>query len=233
MPEFERDSKGRVVDIEHFRNMFKNRIKEPDRVYEANKEVINKYKNILPKELIYYWETYGFSSFLDGLYWLTNPDDYKELVEDYLEGTQFENRKDIYVIARSAFGQLYIWEPKKGNTLSLLSMMNMIFLSADADRENFNKEEENYAMNRFISINPKHCDEDDASSKPLFHRALKKLGKVEKNEMYGYKLSHFLGGKESIRNLEKMDLFNHYSIQKQLKEPTISISDIENNTITY
>jgi len=221
-------------DQEYFRDMFRKEIGKPDSVYEPDKEIINKYKNILPKELIYYWETYGFASFMDGLYWLTNPDEYKELVKDYLEGTQFENRKDIYVIARSAFGELFIWESKKGNTLSLLSMMNMIFLSADADRENFNKEEDNFEMNRFMGIQDLgSLDQDDASSKPLFQRALKKLGKVEQNEMYGYKLSHFLGGKESIRNLEKMDLFNHYSIQKQLKEPTISISDMENNTITY
>jgi len=232
--EFEKDEKGRVQNIEVFRNRFKNEVGKPDRMFEIDNEVIKRYKGILPKELIYYWETYGFSSFLDGLFWFTNPDDYKELVQEYLEGTEFENRKDIYVIGRNAFGELYLWENKKGNTLSLFSLLNMIFLSADADRESFDKENENFEMNRCIgNYYPEGLDEDDASSKPLFQRALKKLGKVESNEMYGYKLSHFLGGKESIKNLIKMDLFNHYSIQKQLKEPVISISDMENNTITY
>ena len=141
--------------------------------------------------------------------------------------------KNIYVVARSAFGQLYIWERGKGNTLSILSLMNMIFLSADADRESFSEEEENFAMNRFLAKDAEDLDQEDSSDNPLFERALKKLGKVEVNEMYAYKTSHFLGGKESIRNLIKVDLFNHASIQKQLKEPVVSVSDMLNNTITY
>jgi hypothetical protein len=218
----------------YFRGMFDNRIGKPDRYIKADDALIEKYQGVLPDELLYYWKEYGFSSFLDGLFWLTNPDEYMELVEEYLKDTPFENRKNLYVVARSAFGELYVWESGKGNTLSIFSMMNMIFLSADADRENFTTEEENFNMIGFLGTSrPSSLDQEDASSNPLFERALKKLGKVETNEMYAYKLSHFLGGKESIRNLVKVDLFNHASIQKQLKEPVVSISDMENNTITY
>ena len=138
------------------------------------------------------------------------------------------------MVARNAFGELYLWESKKGGTLDIKSFSNMIFFSADADRENYTKEEENFKMVSFLGTkNPKYLNEEDASGKPLFERALKKLGKLEPDEMYGYKLSHFLGGKESITNLTKMNLFNHYEIQKELKTPTISVSDMENNTVTY
>lgn len=222
-----------LLDIEYFRTRFKNRVREPDRKIEASKVLIEKYHDILPEELLYYWETYGFSSFKDGLIWLTNPDEYKELVAEYLKGTQFEDRKDLYVIARSAFGVLYVWESKKGETFILTSFVNMISFSMDADRKNLNKKEENIEMNKELSFSPESFDEEDGNDKPLFERCLKKFGKIEADEMYGYKLSHYLGGKESIKNIEKVNIFNHYSIQKQLKEPTISISDIENNTLTY
>jgi len=233
MLDLKRDKKGRVVDTEHFRTMFKNDFGEPDRYYEAKKEIINKYQDILPNELLFYWKQYGFSSFKDGLFWLTNPDEYRDLVAEYLSGTVFADRPNLHVVARTAFGELYLWESKKGGTLDLKSFSNMIFLDAVADRENFTQEEENYAMNRFLAKYPKSLDEEDGSSKPLFERCLKKFGKLEPNEMYGYKLSSFLGGKESITNIAKMDLFNHYTIQKQLKSPTISISDTENNTLTW
>ena len=233
MLDLKRDEKGRVIDKEHFRNMFKNRTGAPNTYIEADKDIIEKYRDVLPNELLYYWGTYGFSSFKEGLFWLTNPEDYTELVEEYFKNTVFENRPNLYVVARSAFGQLFLWESGKGATLDLNSFSNMIFLDAVADRENLNKTEEDYAMNRFLAKNPEHFDEEDGSGKALFERCLKKFGKLEANEMYGYKLSHFLGGKESITNITKMDLFNHYSIQKELKAPTISISDTENNTLTW
>ena len=217
-----------------WRVKFINRIGSPDRYYEAPKEILDKYRGTLPDELIYYWEQYGFSSFKEGLFWLTNPDEYTGLIEEYLAGTVFEDRPNLYVVARTAFGKLYLWESKKGDTLKLGSLLNMIFLDAVADRENFSEEQENLEMVSFLGLfNPKYIDQKDGSGKPLFERCLKKFGKVEANEMYGYKLSHFLGGKESITNMAKMDLFNHYSIQKQLQEPTISISDTENNTLTW
>ena len=231
--DFEKDSKGRIKNIKYFRSFFINQVGKPDIYNKVDEGFIAKYRNTLPEELLHYWTTYGFSSFKNGLLWLTNPEDYFELVKNYLKGTPFENRPNLYVVARSAFGELLIWESTKGNTLKLQSMSNMIFLSADADREDFKTEEENFAMNRFLSFDPDHFDQDDARGNYLFERALKKIGKVEENEMYGYKLSHFLGGKESITNLTKMDLFNHYDIQKELKEPTVSVSDMENNTVTY
>jgi len=226
------DEKKLLEKQEYFRTLFKKRM-VLDRRNEVDISIINKYQGILPGELLLYWKEYGFSSFNNGLYWLTNPDDYKELVQDYLKGTPFEDRKNLFVVARTAFGELDIWESTKGGSLRLFSMYNMIFLSADADRENYTKEEENFKMVSYISKNPISLDDDDASGNPLFERALKKLGKLEADEMYGYKLSHFLGGKESITNLTKMNLFNHYEIQKELKAPTISISDMENNTVTY
>ena len=46
------------------------------------KEVIEKYRNLVPKEMIEIWEKYGLGSFLNGYLRVINPDDYKELVEE-------------------------------------------------------------------------------------------------------------------------------------------------------
>jgi len=228
------DGKKLKEEQEYFRTMFKKEMGLPDRNIKSDINIIYKYQGILPDELLLYWKEYGFSSFKDGLFWLTNPDDYIELVRDYLKDTPFEDRENLYVVARTAFGELYIWETSKGGIIELKSFSNMIFFSADNSRINLTKEEENFEMVSYLGVkDPEYLDEEDGNDQPLFERALKKLGKVEANEMYGYKLSHFLGGKESITNLTQMDLFNHYEIQKQFKEPVISVSDMENNTVTY
>ena len=51
------------------------------------KEVIEKYRNLVPKEMIEIWEKYGLGSFLNEYLRVINPDDYKELVEEtYFRG---------------------------------------------------------------------------------------------------------------------------------------------------
>lgn len=233
MKEWRKNKNGIIIDIDYYRELFESRWGDPDRAYKVESSVFEKYTGILPEELLYYWRKHGFSSFRDGLLWLTNPEEYTVTIEEYLSGTQFEGRRDLYVIARSAFGELYLWETGKGNTLSLTSFLNMIFFDATADRKSYSKEEENLAMAQFFLIRPNGIDKKDSRGRPLFGRALKKFGKINCDEMYAYKLALFLGGKDGISNMDKVNLFNHFSIQRQLREPELIISDIENNTLIY
>ena len=55
------------------------------------KEVIEKYRNLVPKEMIEIWKNYGLGSFLNGYLRVINPDDYKELVEE----TYFSGKESI------------------------------------------------------------------------------------------------------------------------------------------
>ena len=48
---------------------------------EMPKEIIEKYKEQVPDEVIEIWKNYGLGSFLNGYLRVINPDDYKELVE--------------------------------------------------------------------------------------------------------------------------------------------------------
>ena len=232
--ELKKDKKGQVIDKPYFRNMFKEEMGNPDKIKKIDDELLNKYKDILPEELMMYWKDYGLTSFKDGLFWLTNPDEYTEIVEQYLATTPLGNKKDIYVVARSAFGNLLIWEKSKGNIIDIKLSTNTIFLNATKNRQDLSLEEEEYEMNRFIGNKfPRYFDIKDESRKPLFERALKKLGKLESNQMYGFKLLPDLGGKKSIRNLDIVDLFIYADIQIGIEKPSFSIIDTENMTYSY
>ena len=46
----------------------------------ADEAVLQKYRGILPDQLLTYWRQYGFCGFADGLFWITNPDDYEDIL---------------------------------------------------------------------------------------------------------------------------------------------------------
>jgi hypothetical protein len=222
-----KDERGRSIDIPFFRERFINEMGEADEILPIDEALVKKYEKIMPNELMYYWKTYGLTSFYNGLFWLTNPDDYKELVEQYLADTPLANR-EAYVIGRGAFGKLLIWEINKGETIWIRLFSNLVYLNAKEDRYTLVGEHNEYQMNRTIGIiEPSDMDQDDASNKPLFERALKKFGKLKSNEMYGMKLHESLGGKQSIRNIDKVDLFVYADIQLELEKPHFVVMDTE------
>lgn len=72
---------------------------------EILKKVIEKYRNLVPKEMIEIWEKYGLGSFLNGYLRVINPDDYKELVEE----TYFSGKESIPLFT-TAFADVITWE---------------------------------------------------------------------------------------------------------------------------
>ena len=82
---------------------------------------VEKYRGILPDRLLEYWQEIGFSGYLDGLFWIVNPADYDDVLERFLESTDFPELDTYHVIARDAWGSLHLWGEKTGDShLSLL-----------------------------------------------------------------------------------------------------------------
>lgn len=66
------------------------------------------FQNKLPNRLLKYWREYGFSGYGEGLFWMVNPDDYQDIANKWLQKTPLWGRENFYVVARTAFGELYI-----------------------------------------------------------------------------------------------------------------------------
>ena len=231
---FKKDIHGNIQDFEYWHKRFNENVGTPDKILPSNEEVIHKYIGLLPNELLDYWEKFGFCSFLDGGFYLTNPDDYKELLEQYLRDTPLANRDNLYVICKSAFGTLYIWERGKGNIADIDLLTNLISFSADTDRQKLSKEEEELELISFLALKDKSLiDKEDEKGEELFDRLLKKFQKVEYSQMYGYKLLTQLGGKKVIENFDKVDLFIYADIQYSMELPIFTVIDLENSFYTF
>ncbi len=70
-------------------------------------------------------------------------------------------------------------------------------------------------------VQPEDIDLKDGAGKPLFSEALKKLGPIKEDEMYGYALRPALGGLEHIDNIDVMKLDVYHDIAQQMDARTI------------
>ena len=90
------------------------------------------YEGKLPQRLLEYWQEYGFCGWGDGNFWTVNPAEYHEVLQAWLEGTEFERREkngldQYYVIGRSAFGDLYILGGISGQSIDINPVYAMVF----------------------------------------------------------------------------------------------------------
>ena len=66
---------------------------------KVSEEIINKYKNKVPEQVLDIWQNYGFGSFLNGYLKIVNPEEYEELLKT-------EDLKwDPYLEAREKYGE--------------------------------------------------------------------------------------------------------------------------------
>ena len=199
---------------------------EPENCEPCNEKVITRYEDKLPQQLFQYWEELGWCSYAKGLTWMVNPKEYQDTLKEWLRGTLFEDRDDLSVVSRTAFGELSVWAKGKGKVLGIDPNLNVIYYYPEDDENSFSKEDENEKIRRFWGLKKvNNEDYKDKNENYLFQRALKKFGSLKKDEQYGYKFSPKLGGNELLDNMYIVKLDVYHSIASQLEKPELIIID--------
>ncbi|KYQ80472.1 MULTISPECIES: type VI secretion system immunity protein, TaeI family [Acinetobacter] len=196
-PDYEKD----------FREMFG----EPIDKVEVTDELIKKYRGKLPESILEQWRVIGFAGYLNGLYWITNPDDYEEVIYDWLEDTPLVDDDVYYVLARSAFGELLLWGENNFYRYYIKPMEGILH-----DTEEKTETAEFYGDLFFFYSDKDSLDHIDKNGKKLFDRAVKKLGVLKADEMYAFEPALALGGEESLSHLAKVNLPVHMKLLKQV-----------------
>jgi hypothetical protein len=188
---------------------------------------VEKWRGKLPDQLLAYWQEEGWCGYADGLFWTVDPNDYEDIVDEWLENSPLEQIDSFHVIARSAFGKLYLFGEKTGCSVSISAATHALTtLQRDLVIKD-DKELARQARNFFAFSKPDYCNLDDESGTPLFKRALAKLGPLAPDEMYGFEPAVVLGGKMLLENLAKVNLDVHLTILRQLAAPSIPFSQID------
>lgn len=169
---------------------------------------IERYRAKLPNKLLEYWAEHGWCGYGNGIFWVVNPQEYEGVVASWIEGTELERRDTYHLIARGAFGDLYLWGEKTGFSLKITSIFSRCVIE---DLEVTAEEMDRELQGFFLSRNVESNDVDD-----LFSSARRKLGTLGPDEMYGFVPALMLGGDASIKHVEKVKTVEHLIMLSQL-----------------
>lgn len=199
---------------------------EPTARIDVPQAAMDLWRGKLPDALLAYWAAEGWCSYADGLFWTVDPSFYERLLADWLRSTPLSKIDRFHVVARTAFGKLYLWGEKTGNSVSILPHAHAVFcLPGDLQRT---VEDPSFELRCFFSSKERtSADMKDGFNKPLFDRALRKLGPLKSNEIYGFKNALVLGGHTTFENMERVDLLEHVGFLRQLAEPTFPMADLK------
>ena len=180
---------------------------------------IERYRGKLPSQLLEYWGEHGWCGYGDGIFWIVNPQEYEGVVASWIEGTKFEQRDTYHLIARSAFGDLYLWGERTGFSLKITSCTSRCFVHEfEITSDEMDRELQNFLLSTEVEYN----DFDD-----LFKPAKKKLGTLRHDEMYGFVPALMFGGPDTLDHLEKVKAVEHLTLLSQIAElQPYSFSDL-------
>lgn len=185
-------------------------------VRDVPHSVIELYRGRLPDRLLGYWREHGWAGYSNGRFWTVNPQDYEPALDAWIGDTEFMEKDAYHVIGRSAFGELYFWGESTGNSLSIMPWDGLAFPTGGAEKYIVQGKADE-AMGWFFSAKePEDFDVEDNMGRPLFDRALKKLGALEHDEMYGFVPALALGGTASLKNLQVVKAVEHLVLLAQL-----------------
>ncbi len=186
---------------------------------DADPAVIEKYRGRLPAQLLTYWRHEGWGAWKDGLFWVVNPDDYAGVLDAWIADTPLEGADQWHVIARSAFGVLFLCGEQTGTGIEISTKGNMTNASKSHLKKKSKTDLNEDIRSFFAFTNPEYLDEEDGNDKPLFNRALKKLGYLEPHEMYGFEHALVAGGPNTLDNLAKVEIEPYLLMLRDLGGP--------------
>lgn len=176
---------------------------------------IAKWSNKLPPVLLTYWREEGWAGYANGRLWTVNPDEYQDIKDAWLEETPFCTFDRFDVIARSAFGDLFVCGEKTGRSLTISCAHNETLALKNKLKPRSLLNQNPSVQSFFGSRKPEDFDYPDSSGELLFDRAMKTYGPLAPDEMYGFEPALVLGGNAKIENLRRFKLDPHLHILRQ------------------
>ncbi|NTS77881.1 DUF1851 domain-containing protein [Catenovulum sp. SM1970] len=184
---------------------------EPINQTQCSMETLKKYQGKLPSRLLEYWQEYGFCSFSDGLFWIVNPKDYEDVLDEWLVETDIPDHDIYHVFARNAFGDLFLWGEDTGYSYQINSTQAWII-----EKKKTPRAKHNTVIERFFGATRTSAHNiDDEDDNPLFERCVEKFGALKADEMFGFVPSLIAGGDARLENVDKVDIFVHLSLLAQ------------------
>ena len=200
--------------MDEYFEMFLEEFGEPCNRREVPASSMERYRHALPEQLLKYWEEFGWAGYASGLFWIVNPQEYEGVASAWLEGTELDGRDQFHVVARTAFGELFLWGEKFGPVISVTTLCSYAIAPHSFDKPPADLNSEVKYFFAFLNKSPRDYD-------GYFEDVLRRLGPLDDTQMYGFVPALALGGQGHAKNLEKVSAVEHMTFLAQLDQLTI------------
>lgn len=185
---------------------------------------LSKWAGKLPPLMLHIWQEEGWASYGNGRFWLVNPDNYEHIKDAWLQGTPLATLDTFHVIARGAFGDLYLCGEKTGVSVTVVCILNEI-LAQTRRLKPKTPQDQDHSVRVLLSVgDPEGFDYSDTDGTLLFDRAVNKYGPLAPDEMYGFEPALVLGGSPTLDNLRRLKLDPHLLTLRGFATPRVPLA---------
>lgn len=180
-------------------NKFINNYKPGENLKKPDEKLLKFGKQMLPPEIIYLWENYGFGDYGNGIIKVVDPRDYMNSLYTWLGGQDF-NKIPIMV---SAFGDIFYYRKLEDNENDI-SLLNIHYRKIETCTYSYQKFFEKYIIDPIIK--------ESILREKLYNDAINTLGNLQHNEIFFFVPALVLGGAEDIKYVKKGDANVHQQV---------------------
>ena len=189
------------------KDMIENFVKEyaPGKdLIKPDEKLLEFANQMLPAEIVYLWEKYGFGDYGDGLIKVIDPRDYMHSLYSWL-GDQDFHKIPIMV---SAFGDIFYYRNLEDGENDV-SLLNIHYRKIDVCAYSYEEFFKSYIVDPEIK--------EVILRKSMYDQATMKLGSLAHNEVFFFVPALVLGGGEDIKYVKKGDANTHQHLLLNLQ----------------
>ncbi|MDO5287204.1 MAG: GAD-like domain-containing protein [Actinomycetia bacterium] len=195
---------------------------EPTATKPVPPERYDQYAHTFSPLLFRFWQTYGFAGFHDGRAWLCDPAEWQPAVDAWTANLDLVMGTDTWhAIVRTAFGKVYLWGERTGQSLMINPVHGQIYPTAASAQYMSTERGRDILVETTITDTAERADLLGSDEKHLFARALKKHGPVGPDTMYTFVPAYHLGGPLTVDHIEIADATGHVALLAQLSPHTV------------
>ena len=170
---------------------------------KPDEALLNFADQMLPPEIVYLWQEYGFGDYGNGLIKVVDPRDYMQSLYSWL-GAQDFHKIPIMV---SAFGDIFYYR-KLDEEENDVSMLNIHYRKIEVCAWSYELFFKSFITDPEI--------QENVLRKSLFDQAVATLGTLKHNEAFFFVPALVLGGGEDIKYVKKGDASTHQLVLLQI-----------------
>ena len=174
-----------------------------DNLIKPDEEILKFGKEMLPPEILYLWENYGFGEYANGLLKVVDPRDYMNSLYSWLGGVDY-NKIPIIV---SAFGDIFYYRKLEDNENDV-SLLDIHYRKVDVCAWSYQDFFKNYIIDKNVRKNILRED--------LYNESVNKIGNLKYNEIFFFAPALIIGGIEKVEYVKKGDANVHHEVLFQI-----------------